>query len=200
MSILVVCTANVARSPLAEAMLAASLADVEVVSAGTHAGVGDPAAGRSRKLATIRALDLGDHRSRPVTADLLHGADLVITMAAAHRDRCAQLSGEVAGRTFTLREVIALCGDLVHRGTGSDPAALAAGAAERRHRTAATVHTDVHDPIADPWPAWATMGATLDELVGDLVRILGAEPGWRSPAAAAQASEPRWWHHLSRRA
>jgi protein-tyrosine phosphatase len=108
-AILVVCTANVARSPLAEVMLAASV-DVEVVSGGTQAREGDTAAVRSQELAAARGLDLTEHRSKPVTPDTIDHAELVITMSERHRDHCGILVPGAGPKVFTLRELVRLLG------------------------------------------------------------------------------------------
>lgn len=93
--ILLVCRANMARSPLAAALLDKALTDAgasgyEVASAGVQAVEGAPAAHGTVVLAAERGLDLEGHRSRPVTPELVGGADLVTTMSQAHRDTCAR--------------------------------------------------------------------------------------------------------------
>jgi protein-tyrosine phosphatase len=197
-SILVVCTANVARSPLAEVMLAASV-DVEVVSGGTQAREGDTAAVRSQELAAARGLDLTEHRSKPVTPDTIDHADIVITMSERHRDHCGILVPGAGPKVFTLRELVRLLAASDATTPATSPSALA----ERAHlaRPAAPRSwraEDVHDPIQDPWPAWVTMGTELDELLKPLLTALGREPGW-TPAAEAETDgedigvRRRWW-------
>ena len=71
--VLVVCTANICRSPMAEALLRAWLshhaptvaADVAVASAGVRARPGDPAAPHMMAIADRWGLDLHGHRSAP---------------------------------------------------------------------------------------------------------------------------------------
>ncbi|MFA9432261.1 low molecular weight phosphatase family protein [Egicoccus sp. AB-alg2] len=193
MHVLVVCTANIARSPLAEAMLAASLAPhgVDVSSAGTRASDGHPAASASQELARLRGLDLTGHRSRPVTERLVQAADLVLTMSERHRDACGPLVPGAGRRTFTVRELVRLL-------TAADVADGPDAVAERlpwlveQAQLARPVappprgKEDVHDPIRDPWPAWTVMGATLDDLLTTVVRAAGAEPAWQ-PQAAVRA-------------
>ena len=111
-NILLVCTGNTCRSPLAEALLRTKLAErgvggVEVGSAGTGAWDGAPASEGAYLVALEHGLDLSAHRARLLTRELVATADLVLTMARHHRARVEQLGsgiqahllGEFAGRT-----------------------------------------------------------------------------------------------------
>lgn len=217
MRLLVVCTANIARSPLAGAMLAASCRDhgIEVVSAGTHARTGDPAAEPSQRMARDRGLDLSEHRSQAVTASLVAEAGLVVTMSERHRDRCAPLAAGAGSYVFTLRELgrLLVAADL--DGVPSAAPDRLGWLADRAHlarprASPAPGPEDVHDPIRDPEVAWLRMGAALDDGCGDLVRALGLPLGWRpaavtdepaSPAIepAAQGRGARWMRSAGRR-
>lgn len=105
--ILLVCTGNICRSPLAEAMLRRELAergagDVTVLSAGTGAWDGAPASEGAYLVGLEHQLDLSGHRARLLTRDLVQDASLVLTMARHHRARVHELGGE--GRTHVLGE------------------------------------------------------------------------------------------------
>jgi protein-tyrosine phosphatase len=207
LSILVVCTANVARSPLAHVMLAASV-DVEVDSGGTQAREGDTAAVRSQELATARGLDLTAHRSKPVVPDAIEAADLVITMSERQRDHCGILVPGAGPKVFTLRELVRLLAasdDDAGTATTTSTTDLQA-MAERAHLARPSAPRswraeDVHDPIQDPWPAWVQMGATLDELLTPVLAGLGHQPGWAPPDPEAAALDGdgrrRWWRSRS---
>jgi protein-tyrosine phosphatase len=84
---LVVCTANICRSPMAAALLAAAFVDatppVEVSSAG-FLFADRPASDTATKVLRERQLDLHAHRSRIVERELLDDADLVLTMERRH--------------------------------------------------------------------------------------------------------------------
>ncbi|MFN2250702.1 MAG: low molecular weight protein arginine phosphatase [Anaerolineae bacterium] len=90
--VLVVCTANQCRSPMAEALIRAraesegSLDQLEVTSAGTWARDGVAATDHARAVMAARGLDISGHRSREVTQRILDEADLVLVMTKDHRD------------------------------------------------------------------------------------------------------------------
>jgi protein-tyrosine-phosphatase len=105
--VLLVCTGNICRSPLAEAILirelkARSVSDIEAVSAGTGAWDGAPASEGAYLIGLEHGLDLSSHRARLLTRDMVQQAELVLTMARHHRARVHELGGE--GRTHVLGE------------------------------------------------------------------------------------------------
>lgn len=81
---LMVCTGNICRSPMAEALLASRLASrgvkARVESAGVAAPEGEPAEPLAQVLLRERGLDISAHRARQLTGDLLAGFELVLVM------------------------------------------------------------------------------------------------------------------------
>jgi protein-tyrosine-phosphatase len=106
--LLIVCTANQARSPLGE-VIARDLLDRRgidgwVGSAGFHRA-GHPAAPGSVEVAASRGLDLSHHVSRTVDERLVRSADLVVTMQASHVADLATAFPASEVSTMTLREL-----------------------------------------------------------------------------------------------
>lgn len=105
--VLLVCTGNICRSPLAEAMLRRELervgrADIDVTSAGTGAWDGAPVSEGAYLVGLEHGLDLSAHRARLLTRDVVQHADVIFTMARHHRARVQELGGDE--RTFVLGE------------------------------------------------------------------------------------------------
>ncbi|MFQ5536363.1 MAG: low molecular weight protein arginine phosphatase [Gemmatimonadota bacterium] len=103
--LLFVCSGNTCRSPLAEALARREIArrgldSLHVSSAGTGAFPGSRTSVGALRAARRHGLDLTGHRSRPLTAEAVADADLILTMAPHHRDRAVNLGGE--GKTLLL--------------------------------------------------------------------------------------------------
>lgn len=126
-SILVVCTGNVCRSPIAEAFLRSALRvrfgdrAPSVASAGVSGWEGARAEPGSVAAAAERGLDVSAHRARRLRSDDVAGAALVVAMATEHRDDIADLHPRVSGRTFTLKELVRLLEALPASARDSDP-------------------------------------------------------------------------------
>jgi len=107
MNVLFVCTGNTCRSPLAESLARSAaarrvVADFAASSAGTDAWDGSPASDGALLVGMERRLDLGAHRSRKLTRDIVAVADLILVMAPNHLEVVRQLGG--AGKAHLLSE------------------------------------------------------------------------------------------------
>ncbi len=101
--LLFVCTANICRSPMAEAF-ARAYADergwaLEAQSCGVNALPDNPAAPRSVRAMQEIGLDITAHRSRPVDAEMIAWASHVLVMEIRHatavRERFPEADGKV---------------------------------------------------------------------------------------------------------
>ena len=90
--IVVVCTANICRSPMAAALLQHALAaepepwcSLSVISAGVAARSGEAVSENSVRALKKVGLDIAQHRSQPVTQRILDEATAVLCMTDSHR-------------------------------------------------------------------------------------------------------------------
>lgn len=174
--VLVVCTGNLHRSPLAERLLALRLAlardKFQVSSAGTIAVNGAPMDPAAASLLIEMGGDPTGAAARRLTAPLVRDAELVLGAATVHREAAVRLSPvHGLGRAFTLREFARL----LHQDDAAgltDPAeraaALTRGAAARRG-AGGTGSWD--DDLDDPY------GAAEEETRACAARIAEAVAG-----------------------
>ncbi|MGZ4729372.1 MAG: arsenate reductase/protein-tyrosine-phosphatase family protein, partial [Acidimicrobiales bacterium] len=107
--ILIVCTGNTCRSPMAEAIVRRRVDALGVEAAVSSAGLvsdGQPATDTAVDTMAIRGLDLTGHRSQRITPALLVGPDLIIGMAREHVREAVVMRPELYTRTFTLKELV----------------------------------------------------------------------------------------------
>ena len=144
--ILVVCTANVCRSPLAAAILTVGLrpafpGSLTVLSAGTTAANDQELCSTAARVLSSRGVPgyLAE-RSRAGLLDvgLVETADLILTTDTSQRAAVAQLSSAARSRTFTLREAAFLLEGAARHGRRSD-AATFADAVDRLNTLRATI-------------------------------------------------------------
>ncbi|WP_309386652.1 low molecular weight protein arginine phosphatase [Cerasicoccus frondis] len=111
--IIIVCTANICRSPMGERLLAHGLAaedsplnKLKVVSAGISAYNGDPASLNSVKALSTVGLDLRNHRSQQISQDLLDRAFAVFCMTQTHRTLIEVHFEHIPKHMYLFRELI----------------------------------------------------------------------------------------------
>lgn len=111
--ILIVCTANICRSPMAAALLQHFLAgqneplkSLPVVSAGIAARQGDPISDNAAVAMKKVGLDLSPHASQPVTQQLLDGALAVLCMTESHRAMIQLRFERVPKHLYLFREFL----------------------------------------------------------------------------------------------
>ena len=104
-SLLVVCTGNICRSPIAEALFRArlqGLGEFAVASAGTGALVGHPADDKAIEVMDERKVDLRAHRARQFDLALARDFDLTLVMEEGQRRWIQQSFPTLRGRVRLL--------------------------------------------------------------------------------------------------
>ncbi len=112
--LLLVCTGNTCRSPMAAALAKSMLAGrvgcsaselpargIEVQSAGTAGGCG----GASPHAVTViarRGIDLSGHASTPLNTEMIRKADYIFAMTDSHRDRIVEMVRSAEDRVARL--------------------------------------------------------------------------------------------------
>ena len=110
--ILVICTGNLCRSPMAAGLLAHHLAndpdrqDWEVESAGVFAYGGQPASTNAVLELRGRGIELGAHCSQAVDRSLVEAADLVLAMTRHHVEALEVAYPDQADKVYLLSEMV----------------------------------------------------------------------------------------------
>lgn len=110
-NILIVCTANICRSPVAAALLSdrlrrQGLPDWRVRSAGTWAMEPRGASRYSIEVARREGLDLSRHRATMIDERHLTDADLVLTMEVGHAEALRAEFPQQAHKVYMLAEMV----------------------------------------------------------------------------------------------
>ncbi len=121
---------------------------IEVLSAGTGAWEGALASEGAYLVGLEHGLDISGHRARLLTREVVHDADLVLTMARHHRVRAQELGGD--DRTFVLGEYVGLTGP----------------------------EAEVRDPFGSELEVYRSTYEQLDELIGKVLDRFCEEHGY----------------------
>ncbi len=215
--LLLVCTANISRSPMAEGVARQYLApypDWSVSSAAASAPGGSSASDKALQVLAERGIDLSAHRSRTLTPEMMAQADLVLVMAQSHKTYISEqflhahkvhLFSEMAGSSNDIadpkgqpieeyRRVLGEIDDLLKRGLDR-----IVGAVEKQDNSPVSLALDVRQasrlekPPRDP-------GSTIKEQLRKQVNfgcpVRDADgTGCGSPVLVYHHFDPPWKDH-----
>lgn len=185
--ILLVCTANQCRSPMAEGLLRALLAEAGIGASVGSAGLlpgGRRAAPDAIATMACRRINIRRHVSRTVTEQMVQDAPLTLAMTRYHvRELCAG-RGAPLDRTFTLKELVRRAEEIGGRVHG-EPADAWLARLNVGRRAADLMGDDplddVADPVGRPRAAYEATADVLEDELSRFVRLLAGAP----PRAAA---------------
>jgi len=88
------------------------LEDVDTLSAGTFAGDGESASQHSIRSMGKLGIDISNHRSAPLTKELVESADIIVAMTSSHKTAVGSLSPVFLAKTRLLSEISNGDGDI----------------------------------------------------------------------------------------
>lgn len=186
-SLLLVCTGNICRSPVAERLFSSTLgSEVQPSSAGTHALVGSPIAAPMRSLLEDAGARPDGFAATQLQEQHIQAADLVLALTREHRSAVVEMWPGAVRRAFTLREFVRLLrlvdrdklahGDVAARLSAAIPLA----AAERRQVVHPATADDVQDPYGRSEENYEAAFRVIQDAVVGISQAIGAE-GLSSP-------------------
>jgi protein-tyrosine phosphatase len=184
--ILVVCTGNICRSPIAEGILRDELRRrlgdhaPEVISAGVSGWDGSPATQEAVEAANERGTDISGHVARRLFRRDVDRADLILCMAAEHREEVLRAAPRASEKTFTLKELVRLLETRPPAAADGLTWTERIGAAHRLRLSGFPGNPndeDVSDPLGLPFESYRAVAWEIDEWTRRLVKgLLGKAP------------------------
>jgi protein-tyrosine phosphatase len=190
--VLIVCTGNLCRSPMAQAVLRSGLdarlapsapRRQSVASAGVRAPHDAPLERNTHPVLAERGIPLDGLSSRRLQLSMVESAGLVLTASRSQRLVVGQELPEAYGRTYTLREFADLLQEV-------DPAELPADPVQRAARVVALAREirgvraplpadsiDIDDPIGQRLPSFRRCLDAVLAAVSPVVDVLAPDPG-----------------------
>ncbi|WP_084478604.1 arsenate reductase/protein-tyrosine-phosphatase family protein [Nocardia jejuensis] len=171
MHVLFVCSGNVCRSVIAERLTLAvaaehGLSDLSAESAGVRALVGFPAEPLAAQTIVGLGGDASEFKARRLKPEMVHRADLVVTMTDKIRDQVRDLVPEALPRTFTLLEA--------YRIAKVSGARTVVGLHTARDDLAYVGRENISDPVGLSPQAFCEVGDRIAEALVPLLLALHA--------------------------
>ena len=163
-TILFICTGNVCRSPMAEALFRRAVdgrGDFRVLSAGLGAVDGQPPTAHSVTAMRELGVDISGQRSRALTTELLRQADFVFGMTHSHVDTIGLLYPAAAEKTFLLREF----------DESLDP-----------------FEKDISDPIGSPYDVYVNCRKQIEKGIASILKFMEQHEILSAPQGAKTAT------------
>jgi protein-tyrosine phosphatase len=196
-SILVVCTGNICRSPMAEGILRTLLrgrgvGGVDVSSAGVAGWDGSGATPEAVQAMAQNGIDISEHVARRLDPAMVKRAGLVLGMAEEHSEAAVFMDPTASDRTFTLKELVKLLDHSPEAAadtmSNEDAPRRLRGAMERAAsaRAAGRVQLPADQDVADPlglgvqaflataWELGELCRQLVDQVFGEAVEEAGA--------------------------
>jgi len=177
--ILLVCTGNICRSPMAEQMLRQKLKDsnhIVVDSAGVFAMEGKDMPDEAASSLLKNNYAPSKHKAKQLTAELVDSADLILTAEQDHRSDVVRTSPRANRYTFTFKEFANL-NRYLEDPTREEPFDKPKDLQDKVRITASTrgyapviTDLDLADPYLKPSQAYDDTAESLEQLLDEVVR------------------------------
>ena len=192
LDVLFLCTGNICRSPMAEALLQRRLTERGIAARVHSAGMlydGRPVSEPSVAVLAARGLDIAAHVSRKMIPGFLEDADLILGMARTHVREAVVSHASAWPRSFTMKELVRRGEEVGQRIAGESLADWL----DRVHAGRAvnellgdSDEDDIFDPFGLPQAVYERTAVEISDLVDRLVAIAFATnaPGTNQSAPA----------------